>query len=62
MVCLIKEKYKSELRRYKNILGSEEAAYYVLAMNNGYELEYTPDGKDSNLYSALLEKNGGDPK
>lgn len=62
MVCLIKEKYKTELQQYKDILGSEEAAYYVLAMNNGYTLDYTPEGKQSELYNALLTKNNGDVK
>lgn len=60
MVCLIKDKYKSELKEYASILGSEEAAYYVLAMNNGYTLDYTPDGKRSELYHALLHKYDGD--
>lgn len=60
MVCLIKDKYKSELKEYASILGSEEAAYYVLAMNNGYTLDYTPEGKRSELYHALLHKYDGD--
>lgn len=60
MVCLIKKYYESELKEYASILGSEEAAYYVLAMNNGYTLDYTPDGKRSELYHALLHKNDGD--
>ena len=62
MVCLIKEKYKAELQEYAGILGSEEAAYYVLAMNNGYTLDWTYEGKPSILYDALLQKNNNDPK
>lgn len=60
MVCLLKDKYESELKEYASILGSEEAAYYVLAMNNGYTLDYTPEGKRSELYHALLHKYDGD--
>ena len=62
MVCLIKKQYKKELKQYKDILGSTEAAYYVLAMNNGYTLDYTYEGKPSELYTALLAKNSGDVK
>lgn len=54
MNCLIKSKYKKELSHYASILGSEDAAYYVLAMNNGYTLDKNPDGSDSSLYQALL--------
>ncbi len=39
MVCLLKKEYKQELADYKKILGSEAAAYYVLAMNNGFTLD-----------------------
>lgn len=62
MVCLLKEKYKTELQQYKNLLGSEEAAYYVLAMNNGFTLDFTHQGEQSQLYAALLQKNNGDEK
>ena len=56
MQCLLKNQYKEELSEYKKILGSEEAAYYVLAMNNGYDLKYTHEGKPSELYLALLQR------
>lgn len=55
MVCLLKNKYKAELKHYASILGSEEAAYYVLAANNGYTLDKTPQGLPSTLYEALLD-------
>lgn len=60
MVCLIKSKYKAQLKYYADILGSEEAAYYVLAANNGYTLDKTPTGEPSALYAALQESTGSD--
>lgn len=60
MTCLIKSRYRKELNHYASILGSEEAAYYVLAMNNGYTLDMAPDGSQSSLYDALVLTNGGD--
>lgn len=59
MVCLRKELYERELRDYANILGSETAAYYVLAMNNGYTLDKTPDGAPSQLYQDILRACNG---
>lgn len=60
MVCLIKSKYKAELKHYADILGSEEAAYYVLASNNGFTLDKTPQGDPSDLYNFLLEVGGSE--
>lgn len=60
MVCLIKSKYKAELKHYADILGSEEAAYYVLAANNGFTLDKTPQGYPSDLYNFLLEVGGNE--
>ena len=60
MVCLIRSKYKNELAEYKRILGSEEAAYYALAANNGYTLDLDPQGNPSKLYESLLFEEGGD--
>ena len=62
MVCLIKSKYKNELAEYKRILGSEAAAYYALAANNGHTLDLDPNGQPSKLYEALLAANSGDKK
>lgn len=60
MVCLIKSKNKPLLDRYADILGSEDAAYYVLSQNNGYSLEFTPSGERSDLFRQLLAKNNYD--
>lgn len=61
MVCLLKNKEnKALLKKYARVVGSEEAAYYLLAANNGFELKYTPNGENSVLFTALLQKNNGD--
>lgn len=60
MVCLIKEKYKEELKYYTELLGSEDRAYAVLCCNNGFTLDKTKDGKPSNLYTDLLKLYNGD--
>lgn len=60
MVCLIKSKNKPLLDSYADILGSEDAAYYVLSQNNGYPLEFTPNGERSDLFRQLLAKNNYD--
>lgn len=60
MTCLIKSKNKSLLKEYTDMLGSESAAYYVLCKNNGYSLEFTPDGERSDLFRQLLVKNNYD--
>lgn len=60
MVCLIRSKNKPLLDQYTDILGSEDAAYYVLSQNNGYSLEFTPSGERSDLFRQLLAKNNYD--
>lgn len=61
MVCLLKNKEnKALLKKYAKMVGSEEAAYYLLAANNGFELKYTPQGEESALFNTLLQKNNGD--
>lgn len=60
MVCLIRSKNKPLLDKYADILGSEDAAYYVLSQNNGYSLEFTPSGERSDLFRQLLAKNNYD--
>ena len=60
MACLIKSKNKPLLDEYTSMLGSENAAYYVLCMNNGYSLEFTPTGEKSDLFQKLLIKNNYD--
>ena len=46
------------LDKYSDILGSEEAAYYVLSQNNGFPLTKTPTGEDSILWNDLLNQFG----
>lgn len=48
------------LKEYTEILGSENAAYYVLSENNGYGIDKAPDGEPSKLFSDLLEHYNGD--
>jgi hypothetical protein len=44
--CLLRKnpEVKKQLDEYTDILGSESAAYYVLSENNGYGLEFAPNG------------------
>ena len=46
------------LDKYSDILGSEEAAYYVLSQNNGFPLTQTPSGEDSILWNDLINQFG----
>jgi hypothetical protein len=57
MVCLnLKDKEnKALLKKYADLVGSEDAAYYLLAMNNGFPLDATPQGDTSDLYLTLLQ-------
>lgn len=48
------------LKEYTEILGSENAAYYILSENNGYGLDKASNGKPSKLFSDLLEHYNGD--
>lgn len=56
MICIYNPDPDTQLLldEYTDILGSEEAAYYVLSQNNGNGLDKTPDGKDSILFQNLL--------
>ena len=60
MVCLnLKNKENRRLlNKYKEIVGSEDAAYYILAANNGFPLTEDPQGNPSKLYEALLSITG----
>lgn len=62
MQCLnIKNKEVAALlKEYTDILGSENAAYYVLSENNGYGLDRAPNGAPSKLFSDLLSHYNGD--
>lgn len=59
MQCLnIKNKEVAALlEEYTKILGSYNAAYYVISENNGYGLDKAPDGADSKLFSDLFNKH-----
>lgn len=48
------------LKEYTEILGSENAAYYVLSENNGYGIDKALNGEPSKLFSDLLEHYNGD--
>lgn len=56
MQCLnVKNKEVAALLdQYTDILGSYDAAYYVLSENNGYGLDKAPNGEPSKLYNDLL--------
>ena len=56
MQCLnVKNKEVAALLdQYADILGSYNAAYYVLSENNGYGLDKAPNGEPSKLYNDLL--------
>ena len=62
MQCLnIKNKEVAALLdEYTNILGSYDAAYYVLSENNGYGLDKAPNGEPSKLYNDLLSNYNND--
>lgn len=58
MKCLIKKFYKKELEEYTQILGSETAAYYLIAMNEGHTVDCWPDGSKSDTFEQLCEIYG----
>lgn len=64
MQCLYVENKEvaALLNEYTEILGSEDAAYYVLSENNGHGLDKAPNGADSKLFSDLLAHYNGDRK
>jgi hypothetical protein len=41
---------QAELQKLSEILGNADAAYAVLALNNGFGLEYAPNGQISKLF------------
>lgn len=46
---------QSELNKLTSILGDANAAYAVLALNNGYGLDKAPNGQDSKLLQDIRE-------
>jgi len=45
---------QEKLNQLTEILGNADAAYAVLALNNGYGLESTPTGEHSILFDNIL--------
>ena len=60
MKCLNRTFFKKELEEYAKILGSEAAAYYLLAINEGNEVENDPNGNPSKLWKDILNYTNGD--
>lgn len=48
-------KIKQEFEELVNVVG-ENAAYYLWDQNNGYSLDYTPTGVQSELFNQLLQR------
>lgn len=46
---------QAELQKLSEILGNANAAYAVLALNNGFGLEYAPNGQVSKLFQSLFD-------
>ena len=51
---------KAALDELTAVLGSYDAAYYVISENNGYAIDQAPNGAQSKLFSDLLEHYNGD--
>ena len=62
MQCLNKNNkdIKDQIDKLSKALGSEEAAYYIVAMNNGYPIDRMSNGVPSQLYTKLLSMCEGD--
>lgn len=46
---------KAALDELTAVLGSYDAAYYIISENNGYAIDQAPNGAQSKLFSDLLE-------
>lgn len=51
---------KAAVDEVAKVLGSEDAAYYIISENNGYAIDQGPDGSQSELFSDLLKRFDGD--
>lgn len=62
MVCIYNPSTEqlNALDRYAHVLGSEDAAYFVLSQNNGFPLDKTPNGEDSDLYVDMIAHFGSE--
>lgn len=58
MQCLnlSNKEVKAAVDEVAKVLGSEDAAYYIISENNGYAIDQAPDGGPSQQFSQLLEQ------
>lgn len=61
MQCLILDnpEVKAAVDELTTVLGSEDAAYYIISENNGYAIDQAPNGEPSKLFSDLLSHYNG---
>lgn len=61
MQCLnvSNKEVKAALDEVAKVLGSEDAAYYIISENNGYAIDQAPNGAQSKLFSDLLDYHNG---
>lgn len=61
MQCLIldNKEVKAAVDEVAKVLGSEDAAYYIISENNGYAIDQAPNGAQSKLFSDLLSYYNG---
>lgn len=50
---------KAAVDEVARVLGSEDAAYYIISENNGYAIDQAPNGAQSKLFSDLLSHYNG---
>lgn len=62
MQCLnLKNKeVKAAVDELTAVLGSEDAAYYIVSENNGYAIDQAPDGAQSTVFLRYLNDFNGD--
>ncbi len=62
MQCLVlsNKEVKAAVDELTEVLGNEDAAYYIISENNGYSIDRAPNGEPSELFSALLSYFQGD--
>lgn len=62
MQCLnLKNKeVKAAVDELTAVLGSEDAAYYIVSENNGYAIDQAPDGAQSTVFLRYLKEFNGD--
>lgn len=61
MQCLnLKNKeVKAAVDELTTVLGSEDAAYYIVSENNGYAIDQAPDGAQSTVFLQYLKQFNG---